>query len=298
VGFSDDGKAVASSRVLRNALDYSRMFDKPIIEHCEDAELASGGVMNEGLVASHLGLRGISNAVEEIIVARDIALAELTGGWLHVAHVSTAGSVELIRQAKKRGVRVTSEVTPHHLLLTEEWVGGRRGTWSRSAPYSTSTKVNPPLRTERDRQALVDGLKDGTIDAVATDHAPHSVPDKLCEYDLAPFGISGLETALGELLTLVNRGELELQFVVEKLTSSPAKLLGGLVGTLAPQAVADITVFAPHSEWTVDVSTFASKGWNSPFDGLRLPGRVAYTLVGGALVYDGRNNEREGNPSA
>lgn len=293
VGFSDDGKAVGSSRVLRHALDYSRMFNRPIIEHCEDAEISENGLMNEGLVATHLGMPGIPRAAEEIVVGRDIALAELTGGWLHVAHVSTARSVEMVRQAKARGLRVTAEVTPHHLVFTEDWVAGHRGRWARSLPYDTNTKVNPPLRNERDRQALVQGLKDGTIDAIATDHAPHTIVDKLCEYEFAPSGIVGLETALATLMVLVENGEFPLELLVSKLTWEPARAFGLSAGSLAVGASADVVVFAPSEEWTVDKRSFASKGWNTPLDGLRVKGRVKCTLVEGRVVYDGREDGRE-----
>lgn len=298
VGFSDDGRSVASSRVLRHALDYSRMFGRPIIEHCEDSQISEGGVMNEGLVATHLGLPGIPGAAEDIIVARDIALAELTGGWLHVAHVSTARSVEMVRQAKARGLRITAEVTPHHLAFTEDWVAGHRGGWPRGIPYDTNTKVNPPLRTEADRLALLQGLRDGTIDAIATDHAPHTTVDKLCEYELAPFGISGLETALATLMTLVDSGEIDLGLLVSKLSWEPAKAFGLSTGTLAVGAPADIVVFSPDEEWAVDPRLFASKGWNTPLKGLRVKGRVKFTFVDGSLVYDGRSDEREGGPGA
>lgn len=298
VGFSDDGKAVANSRVIRHALDYSRMFGRPIIEHCEDAGISEGGLMNEGLVATRLGMPGIPSAAEEIVVARDIALAELTGGWLHVAHISTARSVEMVRQAKAHGLRVTAEVTPHHLVFTEDWVAGYRGQWPRSLPYDTNTKVNPPLRNERDRQALIQGLKDGTIDAIATDHAPHTVVDKLCEYELAPSGISSLETALATLMTLVQNDELPLELLVSKLTFEPARAFNLPWGSLAVGAPADVVVFAPGEEWTVDKRSFASKGWNTPLDGLRVKGRVKCTFVGGCLVYDGRNDEGEGSPGA
>lgn len=296
IGFSDDGKAVSNSRLLRYALEYSRMFGLPIVEHCEDNYLSEGGYMNEGLVATHLGLPGIPCAAEEIVVARDIALAELTGGWLHIAHVSSARSVDMIRQAKGRGVRVTAEVTPHHLTLTEDWVAGHRGRWPRALPYDTNTKVNPPLRSEHDRLALVQGLKDGTIDAIATDHAPHTAVDKMCEYQFAEFGISGLETALAMLMTLVDADEVDLKLVLSKLTAEPAGLLGLATGTLAVGAPADVVVFAPDEEWVVDTSSFMSKGWNTPLQGLPVKGRVRCTLVEGSLVYDGLADDREDRP--
>lgn len=296
VGFSDDGKPVASSRLMRYALDYSRMLDVPIIEHAEDADLAKGGVMNEGVIATRLGLKGVPAAAEEIAVARDIALAELVDGRLHVAHVSTAGSVELIRRAKERGVRVTAEVTPHHLTLTEEWVAGQRGSWGLMfpywgpmPPYNTNTKVNPPLRTRADIAALVEGMKDGTIDAIATDHAPHTVVDKQCEFDLAESGISGFETALGSLLALAHRGEVDLEMLIARLTTGPAGVLGLPYGNLRPGSVADIVVFDPNEEWVVNPEAFASKGRNTPLAGLGLRGRVVYTISRGKVVYSLEN---------
>ncbi|MFA5317755.1 MAG: dihydroorotase, partial [Dehalococcoidales bacterium] len=233
--------------------------------------------MNEGIVATRMGLKGIPAAAEESIVARDIALAEFTGGRLHIAHASTAGSVELIRHAREKGIRVTAEVTPHHLTLTDEAVIG----------YETSAKVNPPLRTARDIKALIQGLKDGTISAIATDHAPHTGNDKLCEFALAPAGISGLETALGSLMGLVHRGDLDLITLISKLTDGPAKIIGrdGELGTLAPGATADVTIFDPDSEWLVDTSTFASKGKNTPLAGSTLKGKVVATIARGQLVY-------------
>jgi dihydroorotase len=278
VAFSDDGEPVLSSHIMRQALDYSRAFDLPITDHCEDTILTEGGQMNEGVVSAKLGLRGIPNAAEDIIVARDLSLAQLTGGRLHIAHVTTEGAVELIRRAKEKGVRVTAEVTPHHLTLTEERVIG----------YNTNAKVNPPLRTERDIEALIQGLKDNTIDIIATDHAPHTEGDKLCEFALAPFGISGLEIALGSLMGLVHNKKLSLTTLIAKLTHEPAKFLGakqGKLGTLAIGAPADITVFDPDREWVVDTKDFASKGRNTPLAGEKLKGRVIATLYQGELVY-------------
>ena len=243
---------------MRQALDYSRAFDLPIIDHCEDTVLTEGGQMNEGVVSARLGLRGMPNAAEDIIVARDLALAQLTGGRLHIAHVTTEGAVELIRRAKEKGIKVTAEVTPHHLTLTEERVIG----------YNTNAKVNPPLRTERDIEALIQGLNDNTIDIIATDHAPHTEGDKLCEFAIAPFGISGLETALGSLMGLVHNKKLSLTTLIAKLTYEPAKIIGnkhGKLGTLAVGAPADVTVFDPDLEWVVDTKDFASKGKNTPW---------------------------------
>jgi dihydroorotase len=225
-----------------------------------------------------MGLQGIPNAAEESMVARDIALAELTGAWLHVAHVSTAGSVELVRRAKVKGIKVTAEVTPHHLTLTEEKVLG----------YDTNTKVNPPLRSQADVQALIQGLNDNTIDVIATDHAPHTEEDKLCEFGYAPFGISGLETALGSLMVLVHSGQLSLNTLIAKLTSGPARIIGnehGRLGTLAVGAPADITIFDPEREWVVDPQSFASKGKNTPLAGSTPKGRVMATIYQGNLVY-------------
>ncbi|HEY7348847.1 MAG TPA: dihydroorotase [Ktedonobacterales bacterium] len=292
VAFSDDGRPVSSSKLMRAALEYASMLDRPIVEHCEDEGLAAGGVMNEGAVATRLGLKGWPAAAEEIMLARDLALARLTGGRYHAAHVSTAGSVELIRRAKAEGLSVSAEVTPHHLLLTDEWVAGRRAgllgdnSPDQGLPYDTATKVNPPLRTRRDAEALLEGLLDGTIDAIATDHAPHTVVDKACEYDEAAFGISGLETALGALLALVHAGKLPLATLLAALTIRPALTFSLPAGTLRPGAAADITIFDPQERWLVDPQRFASKGKNTPLAGLLLKGRVRCTILGGTLVYE------------
>ena len=282
VAFSDDGNLIKSSRIMRHALEYARLFDRPVMPHCDDPELMSG-VMHDGPVAAMLGLRGIPAAGEEAIVARDVALAELTGGRLHVCHVSTAGAVEVIRRAKARGVRVTAEATPHHLTMTDGWVAGVR--WQgRGHPYDTNTKVNPPLRAPRDRESLVAGLADGTLDAIATDHAPHASVDKLCEYDVAAFGISGLETALGAVLRLVESGELDLTLAIEKLTIGPCQAFGLPYGTLAPGAPADVVVFDPKATWVVDPNELASLGRNTPLAGQELRGRVVSTIVAGEPV--------------
>jgi dihydroorotase len=288
IAFSDDGEPASSSYLMRQALDYSLAFELPIIDHCEEKALTEGGQMNEGIISTKLGLRGMPNAAEDIMVARDLALAELTGGRLHIAHVSTEGSVDLIRRAKKKGIRVTAEATPHHLTLTEEKVIG----------YDTKAKVNPPLRTKKDVKALIQGLKDNTIDIIATDHAPHTEADKLCEFDLAPFGISGFETALGSLMSLVHNGEISLATLIAKLTSEPAKIIGNKhykLGTLASGAPADVTIFDPNLEWVVDTKAFASKGRNTPLDGERLKGRVMATIYEGKIVYkDGSINIKGG----
>ncbi|MCS6801168.1 MAG: dihydroorotase [Chloroflexota bacterium] len=300
VAFSDDGRPVATSALMRYALEYSRITGRPVIDHCEDLTLTGGAPANEGAVAARLGLRGWPAAAETIVLARDLELAALTGGRLHIAHVSTARSVDLIRQAKRSGVSVTAEVTPHHLTMTEEWLLGEGLRWpatghtrlARRAAYDTRTKVNPPLRTRDDVEALIEGLADGTIDAIATDHAPHAAVDKLCDYDEAAFGISGLETALGAVLTLVECGTLSLHRVIEALTVGPLRVLGDLNGRASPGTIvvggtADLTVFHPALPWTVDAEQFLSKGKNSPLDGIPLPGRVVLTIVGGKVVYRG-----------
>jgi len=278
IAFSDDGEPALNSHLMRQALDYSRAFDLIVIDHCEDKALTEGGQMNEGVISTRLGLRGIPNAAEEIIVARDLALAQLTGGRLHIAHVTTEGSVDLIRRAKDKDIKVTAEVTPHHLTLTEERVLG----------YDTNAKVNPPLRTKRDIKALIQGLNDNTIDIIATDHAPHTEADKLCEFDLAPFGISGFETALGSLMSLVHGGELSLTTLIAKLTHEPARIISNKyakLGTLAIGVPADVTIFDPTLEWVVEPKAFASKGKNTPLTGERLKGRVMATIFQGNLVY-------------
>ena len=278
IGYSDDGEPAANSHLMRQALDYSLALGLPVIDHCEDIALTEGGQMNEGIISTKLGLRGIPNAAEDIIVARDLALAQLTGGRLHIAHTSTEGSVDLIRRAKEKGIKVTAEATPHHLTLTEEKVIG----------YDANAKVNPPLRTKRDIQALIQGLNDNTIDIIATDHAPHTEADKRCEFALAPFGISGFETALGSLMTLVHDGQLALITLIAKLTCKPAKIIGnkyGELGTLAIGASGDVTIFDPDTEWVVDTKAFASKGKNTPLAGERLKGKIMATISQGELVY-------------
>jgi len=278
IAFSDDGEPVLTSRLMRRALDYSRALGLPIIDHCEDKLLTEGGQMNEGVISTKLGLPGIPAAAEEIMVARDLALAQLTGAQIHIAHVSTEGSVELIRRAKEKGIRVTVEVTPHHLTLTEERVIG----------YDTNAKVNPPLRTKRDIQALIQGLKEDVIDIIATDHAPHTEADKRCEFSVAAFGISGFETALGSLMSLVHNGQLTLAVLIAKLTCEPAKIIGdkyGKLGTLAVGASADVTIFDPNMEWVVDARDFASKGKNTPLAGSALKGKVIATIFQGKPVY-------------
>ncbi|MGI9952303.1 dihydroorotase [Moorellaceae bacterium AZ2] len=277
VALSDDGRPVMNAEVMRRALEYSRIFDIPVISHCEDLNLVADGVMHEGLMSTVLGLRGIPAAAEEVMVARDLILAGLTGGRLHLAHLSSAGSVRMVREAKKRGLKVTAEVTPHHLCLTDEAVQG----------YDTSTKVNPPLRDEEHRAALVEGLAGGIIDALATDHAPHAEEEKDVEYDLAPFGLVGLETAVPLVVTkLVKTGQLSWRRLVEAFSLSPARILKVPGGTLAVGSVADITVINPDWEREVDVNRFYSLGKNSPFRGWKLQGWPVVTIVGGRLVME------------
>jgi dihydroorotase len=263
---------------MRKALEESRKLDMPIVDHCEDTSLSESGVMNEGKLSAKLGLPGIPAASEEVMVARDLALAKLTGGHLHIAHVSTAGSVEFIRRAKGQRLKVTAEVTPHNLTLTEERVAG----------YDTNAKVKPPLRTKRDTRALIHGLKEGIINIIATDHAPHTEAEKSRDFLDAPFGISGLETALGSLMSLVYSGELALSTLIAKLTVEPAKIIGsrhGSLGTLKVGAPADVTIFDPDLEWLVDPQSFASKGRNTPLAGSVLKGKVVATIAQGRLAY-------------
>ena len=301
IAFSDDGDPVSNSQVMRRALDCSAALGLPIIEHCEDKELSAGGVMNEGCLSAELGLKGIPAAAEETMVFRNLALAKLTGARIHIAHVSTRVSVELIRRAREEGVLVTAEVTPHHLTLTEERITGgtlpesssfsvegmARVKRSAAMAYDTSAKVNPPLRTGDDISALIDGLEDGVIDAIATDHAPHTPEDKDCDPGLAAFGISGFETAFGCLMSLVRRGKISLATLISKLTLEPARVIGrgGGAGTLQVGVPANITVFSPDLEWVVDSAKFASKGRNTPFDGYKFRGKVMMTVVDGKIVY-------------
>jgi len=264
VALSDDGSAVADSFLMRRALEYAKIFNRPIIQHAEDPQLAAGGVMHEGLVSTTLGLRGIPAEAESVIVARDIALVELTGGRIHFAHLSCAQSVDLVRQAKRRGLQVTCEVTPHHLALTDEAVG----------LFNADAKVNPPLRTEQDRLALIEGLRDGTIDGIATDHAPHAEWEKAADFDSAPFGISGLETALGVCVeTLIVPGLFTWRQLIEKLSAAPARIIGH-GGTLSVGADADLVLVNPKARWTVEPGRFVSKGRQSPFTGWTLTGTV------------------------
>jgi dihydroorotase len=269
VAFSDDGRPVTDSLVMRRALEYSKVLNVPVISHSEDLSLSAGGVMNEGLLAVTLGLKGIPAQAEEIMVARDIALAELTGGRIHIAHVSTEGSVEIIRAAKKRGLAdITAETCPHYFSITEEAVEN----------YNTCAKVNPPLRRKRDVEAVKRGLQDGTIDVIATDHAPHHMDEKLGEFDSAPSGISGLETAIGLSMRLVDEGVLTLEGLIRKMALNPSMIVGINAGTLKPGADADLVVIETGKEYKVDPAHFRSKGKNTPFEGLTLKAKPAVTI--------------------
>jgi dihydroorotase len=294
IGFSDDGSPVADAGIMRHALEYASTFDLPIIDHCEDPQLG-GGVMHEGWVSARLGLKGIPSASEENMVARDISLARETGSHVHIAHLSTAGSVELVRRAKAEGLHVTAEVTPHHLALNHEAVMYRNGDESLLA-YDTNAKMYPPLRRLEDAAACLEGLRDGTIDAIATDHAPHAVQEKLCEFDEAANGIIGLETAL----SLSLRSGLSVERLVEALTIGPVRALGlhrhipGL-GTLSSGAPADLVLFDPEREWTVTRETIASKGKNTPVMGQTLRGVVVATVFGGTVVHKNELSYNEAN---
>lgn len=276
VAVTDDGHPIHDPALMRRLLEYTQSFGIPVLQHAEDMALSAGGVMNEGAVATALGLRGIPNASEATVVARDIYLAELTGGHVHVQHVSTREAVELIRLARERGVRVSGEASPHHMALTEEAVRG----------YRTEAKMNPPLRSAADRLAVRQGLIDGVLECVATDHAPHHYEEKEREFDDAPFGIVGLETALAVCIgELVKPGDLPLFDLVERMSTAPARLMGIEGGTLRPGSRADLVLFDPEEEWTVDPASFRSKSRNTPFSGWEVAGRVKRTIVGGETRY-------------
>lgn len=276
IAISDDGRPVMNSLVMRRAMEYARAFDIPVVDHCEDLHLSEGGCMNEGLISTELGLPGIPSAAEDVMVARNVSLTELTGARLHLAHISTAGSVRMVREAKSRGLRVTAEACPHHFTLTEEVTRG----------YNTLAKMNPPLRTWQDVQAIKDGLRDGTIDVIATDHAPHASQEKQQQFTEAPFGIVGLETALPLTLALVEEGVLSLEGAVEKLATAPAKAFSLPAGTLAVGAPADVAIVDPKTQWEVDPARFRSKSRNTPFAGWKVKGQVTTTIVGGRVVFD------------
>jgi dihydroorotase len=270
VAISDDGKPVMNSLVMRRAMEYALAFDIPVVDHCEDLHLAEGGCMNEGLISTELGLPGIPAAAEDVMVARNVSLAELTGARLHLAHISTAGSVRMVREAK------SAEACPHHFTLTEEVVRG----------FNTLAKMNPPLRTWQDVQAIKDGLRDGTIDVIATDHAPHAAQEKQQGFTEAPFGIVGLETALPLTLALVEEGILSLESAIDKLSTTPAKAFGLTKGTLAVGADADVLIIDPQAQWEVDPAKFRSKSRNTPFAGWKVKGLVLTTFVGGRPVFE------------
>lgn len=274
---SEDGKSVMNAGLLKTAMNYSKMFNIPVLSHCEDKALVGGGVMNAGVQSQIMGLKGISNDSEDVIAARDIILAETTGAKLHLCHVSTRGSVQLLREAHERGVNVTAECCPHHFTLSDEAV----------TSYDANTKMNPPLRSNEDVEALRNALKDNTINVIATDHAPHSIDEKNCEYDKAAFGIVGLETAfaLGETV-LVEGGYLTPMGLIEKMTINPAKVLGIDKGDISEGKIADIAIIDPEAVYKINASKFESKGKNTPFDGYEVKGKVLYTIVGGKTVFE------------
>lgn len=277
VAVSDDGRPVPNAGIMRRAMQYARDFGLPVIDHCEDKSLSSGGVMHEGKMSLLLGLKGMPALAEEIDVVRDILLAKETGAHIHIAHVSTRGAIEAVRRAKNEGIPVTCEVTPHHFTLTDKAV----------EEYDTNTKMAPPLRSEEHLEAVLEGLRDGTIDAIATDHAPHHADEKALEYDRAPFGIAGLETAVGLVFNeLVQKGIIGLERLVEICSTNPARILKleGR-GTLAPGSIADVTLIDPELSWTFDASESRSKSRNTPFNGWEFKGRPVATFVGGKLVF-------------
>jgi len=280
VAISDDGRPVSNSQVMRRAMEYAKGFDLPVVDHCENKELAAGGVMNEGYFSTLLGLKGMSHLAEEADVQRDLMLAELTGAHIHIAHISTAGSLELVRQAKQKGIKVTCEVTPHHFTLTDAAV----------IDFDTNTKMNPPLRTDQDVNALIEGIIDGTVDAIATDHAPHHADEKALEYDHAPFGIVGLETAVSlSLDRLYHTGKISLMRLVELLSTAPAQIFKINRGTLSVGAYADVTIFDPELKTSIDPTKFSSKSRNTPFINWQLRGGVVSTIVSGKVVYHYKN---------
>ena len=278
VAITDDGDCVQSNELMRRASEYAKMFDLPIMDHCQDASMTQGAVMNEGVMSTRLGLRGWPNAAEDLIVARNVILSEYTGAHIHLQHITSKFSIEVIRRAKSRGARITAEATPHHIALTDEALAG----------YDTNFKMNPPLRTEADRREIILGLRDGTLDCISTDHAPHTDYEKDKEFDYAPNGIIGLETSLAiSLEVLVRRNKFKLAHVIDLMTRRPANVLGLAAGTLAPGAAADICLFDPGEKWTYDARAGFSKSNNSPWNRQTLTGRVKTTIVDGRVVYDG-----------
>jgi dihydroorotase len=278
VAITDDGRCVQNNEIMRRAVEYAKMFDLPILDHCQDESMTQGAAMNEGVMSTRLGLRGWPHAAEDVIVARNVILSTYTGAHIHLQHLSSRNSVEIVRRAKSRGVHITAEATPHHLGLTDSALG----------TYDPNFKMNPPVRTEEDRRALIEGLRDGTIDCVATDHAPHTDYEKDKEFDYAPFGIIGLETALPVVLDVLHRQSgFSLADTLALLTFRPARLLGLPAGTLAKGAPADVTLFDPGEAWKYDAKAGFSKSSNSPWHGQTLTGRVKTTIVGGRVVYSG-----------
>ena len=274
-GISDDGKPVMNAQLFRRALEYARMFDMPVIQHCEDVNLSKGGVMHEGIYSTRLGLKGIPAASEETIVSRDLTLAHMTLGKYHVAHLSTRGAVEMVREAKARGLRVSAEVTPHHFSLTDAAV----------ADYDTNAKMNPPLRSADDVAALIEGIKDGTIDAIASDHAPHHINLKMLEFDRAPFGITGLETAVGLALTKL---QLPIVRLIELFSINPQRIMKVKSWGLFEGSTADLTILDLNRNWTFDVHQSRSRSRNSPFHGWHFKGKATATIVGGKVAYEDR----------
>lgn len=289
IGFSDDGIPVADANLMRQALAYSVEVDLPIINHAEDKKIGAGGVMSAGLVATRLGLAGVPSEAETAMVTRDLQLAELTGARLHIPHISTVGSIAALRAAKDRGVDVTAEVTPHHLTLNDEWIFGLKGVVPEQVgreSYDTNTKVNPPLRSRADVDAVIEALSEGLIDIIATDHAPHAETDKVCTYDEAAHGINVLETAFSSVFELVGGSKISLNRLIESLTASPAKILNRDLGSLKQGFSADVAIIDPTSKWVVNPQEFISKSANSPLDGVELTGRVVRTIYQGETVFD------------
>ena len=276
VAVSDDGRPVPSASMMRRAMEYARGFDLTVVDHCQDPSLSAGGVMHEGRWSLILGLRGMPAAAEDVDVVRDCVLAKLTGAKIHIAHISTIGALEAVRTAKRNGLSVTCEVTPHHWTLTDEAV----------SDYDTNTKMSPPLRSREHIEAILEGIKDGTIDAIATDHAPHHIDEKGLEFDQAPFGITGLETAVGLAFDLVHQGQIDLERMVQMCSTNPARIFGLIErGSLKSKAHADITILDPQFEWVFDVNRSKSKSRNTPFHGRSMQGCAVATIVGGRLVY-------------
>ncbi len=278
VAVTDDGLCVQNNELMRRAVEYARMFNLPVMDHCQDASMTRGSVMNEGYWSLRLGLKGWPAAAEDMIIARNVVLSRACEHHIHMQHVSSAYGVDIIRRAKKRGIRVTGEASPHHLFFTDE----------RCRDYNTLFKMNPPLRSEEDREAIIEGVLDGSLEIIATDHAPHTADEKDCEFDLAPFGIIGMETALAACLeVLVHSGKCDLPFLLARMTHKPAEILNLPAGTLSAGVTADITIFDPDQEWEVDPSRFSGKSTNCPWNGMRLRGKVARTIVNGRTVWDG-----------